>query len=908
MQVIYRIAHLHCPRCAVEIENALKQLDFIEAVSLSFATQQLHLTVKQTENLLEQVQKIAVSIDKGVEILERDSSGHHHVKEYVQQARKTTCCDPNCNCCDYLPESEQKIKPVKQEISSKSIKIIYDFENIDCPNCAAKIESAIQKLEGIESANLSYTTKQLHVITKNPENLLKRIQETTDKIESGVIYSVHGEKKKTVPEKTVKIIYDFENIDCPNCAAKIESAIQKLDGIQSANLSYTTKQLHIITRHSENLLEQIQKATDSVESGVIYHLHETKQVTGSNSKKAEHEHHENAEVKLLIIGAVLFAIGIILEWITKSNLISGIFLFIAYLVMGWEVLFDSAKSIGKGQIFDENFLMSIATIGALCIGSIEEAAGVMLFFRIGELFEHIAVERSRKSVMNAIDMRPETVQKIFSNTDIRTIPAEEVQIGDLLLVRAGDRVPVDGIVRKGESNIDTSAMTGESLPVAVKPDSEIMSGCMNLNGVLELEATAELKDSMITRILDSVESAAAGKPKIDKFITRFARIYTPIVVTIAVLTAIIPSLITGNWSYWVYAALNFLMISCPCALVLSVPLAFFSGIGAGSAQGILFKDGISLEALAGIKAVVMDKTGTLTKGNFTVTEAETVDCKTEELFKMCASCESYSTHPVAKSILQYMQEQKIIYTPAQEIQELAGRGITGKVNHMQVACGNEKLMEELGINYPEKITSGTCVYVAVDGAYYGRLVLSDTPKKNAKETISKLNKKNLYTVMLTGDSSEHTQAIAEELQIQEVHAGLLPTEKPVYMQKIREQHGAVMFVGDGINDAPVLSGADVGAAMGSGADAAMEVADLVLLSSDTNAITTAIEIAQRVNQTSKYCIIFALAIKITIMILAFFGFANMWLSVFADTGVTILCVLFVLLRIHFYYKKSKNNN
>ncbi|MBD5142056.1 MAG: cadmium-translocating P-type ATPase [Ruminococcus sp.] len=902
MQVIYRIEHLHCPRCAVEIENALRQLDFIEAVRLSFATQQLHLTVKQTENLLEQVQKIAISIDEGVKILERDSSGHHHVKDYVQQARKTACCDPNCNCCDYLPE--QKIEKIEQEISSKSVKIIYDFENIDCPNCAVKIESAIQKLDGIESANLSYATKQLHIITRQPENLLERIQQATDKIESGVIYSVHGEKKKTAPEKVVKIIYDFENIDCPNCASKIENAIQKLDCVETASLSYATKQLHVTTKQPENLLEFIQKATDSVESGVVYHLHETKQATVSSSKKEEH--HENTEMKVLIVGAVLFAIGIILEWITKNNFISGIFLLIAYFVMGWEVLFASVKSIGKGQIFDENFLMSIATIGALCIGSVEESAGVMLFFRIGELFEHIAVERSRKSVMNAIDMRPETVQKIFSKTDIRTIPAEKVQIGDLLLVRAGDKIPVDGIVRKGESNIDTSAMTGESLPVSVKPDSEIMSGCMNLNGVIELEATAELKDSMVTRVLDSVESAAAGKPKIDKFITRFAKIYTPIVVAIAVLTAVIPSLITGNWSYWVYAALNFLMISCPCALVLSVPLAFFSGIGAGSAQGILFKDGISLEALAGVKAVVMDKTGTLTKGNFTVTEAETVDCKTEELFKMCASCESYSTHPVAKSILQYMQEQKIIYTPAQEIQELAGRGMIGKVNHMQVACGNEKLMEELGVTYPKKITSGTCVYVAVDGAYYGRLVLSDTPKENAKQTIAELNRKNLYTVMLTGDSSEHTQEIAENLQVQEVHAGLLPTEKPIYMQKIREQHGAVMFVGDGINDAPVLSGADVGAAMGSGADAAMEVADVVLLSSDTKAITTAIEIAQRVNQTSKYCIIFALGIKIAIMILAFFGFANMWLSVFADTGVTILCVIFVLIRVQFYYRKKIN--
>jgi len=816
MRVIYRVEHLHCPKCAVRIEERLRGLPQVEAVSLSFPSSQLHLTVTDTANLLEQIQAAACEIDEGVRFLDKEHAGHHHAKDYAQEMKKFKCSDPNCKCCDYLPEQEEiPEKPV----SADSIKLVYDVENIDCAACATKIENAIRKLDGIEKADLSYATGQLHIsVSKNTDQ--------------------------------------------------------------------------------KELLKQIRDASHQIQEGVVWHKHNT-----VKAKKSEPETH-SSELMLLIIGAVIFIIGLAIGWITKNEMLSGIFLLSAYLLMGWEVLYHAIKSLFKGQMLDENFLMSIATVGAICIGSWEEAAGVMLFYRIGELFEHIAVERSRKSVMQAIDMRPETVQKIFSATDIRTVPADRIKAGDRILVRVGDRIPVDGIVIKGESSVDTSAMTGESVPVSVRKDSEVMSGCINLSGVLEIKASAGLKDSMITRILDSVENAAAGKPKLDKFITRFARIYTPVVVAIAVLTAIVPSLITGNWTHWIYTALNFLMISCPCALVLSVPLAFFSGIGAGSAKGILFKDGISLEAIEKIKAVVMDKTGTLTKGVFTVTEAETQDCRTEELFQLCAACESYSTHPVAKSILAYMQEQGIAYESAKMVRELAGRGIIGQVNGMQVACGNEKLMEELEISYPEYISSGTCVYVAVDGSYYGRLILSDMPKEHSAETVKEFNQRGIYTVMLTGDSPEHAHKVAEQLEIQEAHAGLLPTEKPEYLNKIRSEKGAVMFVGDGINDAPVLSGADVGVAMGSGADAAMEAADVVLLRSDPAYLITAMDIAKRVNQTARICIFFALAVKIVIMIAGFCGFANMWLSVFADTGVTILCILLVLMRIHFYYRKK----
>ncbi len=717
----------------------------------------------------------------------------------------------------------------------------------------------------------------------------------------------------------MKLVYYIENLDCPNCAAKIEQKIAKLPGVENVSLSYTAMQLHLTAVTGDGLLERIQAAADSVEDGVIFseekpvakkadaHEHCHDEGCCGEAHAHKHNHDEKREsrrdILILAMGAVLFLAGVAAEFVVQNAYISMGLMLAAYLIMGGSVLWASLKSICKGQIFDENFLMSVTTIGALCIGSWEEAAGVMLFFRIGELFEHIAVERSRKSVMEAIDLRPETVQRIHGELTEK-IPAEEVAIGDLLLVRAGDRIPVDGIVEKGESALDTAAMTGESVPVDVQPGDKVMSGCINLSGVLEIRAAAELGDSMVTRIMDSVENAAAGKPKIDRFITLFARVYTPIVVAIAVLTAIVPSLFTGEWEHWIYTALNFLMISCPCALVLSVPLAFFSGIGAGSRRGILFKDGMALEVLANVRAVVMDKTGTLTNGRFSVTEVTAIGCDLETLLADCAACEAVSTHPIAIGILEYTKSMDIETEPAQDVQEIAGKGILGTRNGRRIACGNAKLMEEIGISVQEG--SSTIVYTAVDGVYMGSIALADTPKAHAAETVAAMNSRGLHTVMLTGDNAVNAEQIAGKLGIAEVHAELLPTDKPEYMQKVRQEHGSVLFVGDGINDAPVLSGADVGAAMGSGADAAMEAADVVYLHSDPAAILHSIDIARRVNVTAKICIIFALAIKILIMLLGFIGFANMWLSIFADTGVTMFCVLFVIVRVHLSDRKQKN--
>lgn len=691
----------------------------------------------------------------------------------------------------------------------------------------------------------------------------------------------------------MKLIYQIENLDCPHCAAEIERAIQKLACIQAADLSFATKQLHVTAASEDGLLAQIQQAADAIEEGVVFRKRE------EGTHHTEMHSNIKRELPILAVGILLFVLGLLAEFLLHHSVLGHLFLLAAYLLMGWDILVDAVKGIFKKRFFDEKFLMCIATMGALFINCWEEAVGVILFFRIGQMFEQIAVERSRKTIMDAIDFRPETV-RLLKNGEPSEIPASDVQVGDVLLVRVGDRIPVDGVILKGRSTVDTSAMTGESVPLEVGEEDGVMSGCINLSGVLEIEASATLKDSMVTRILESVENAAAGKPKIDRFITRFSQVYTPIVVIVAVLTAIVPSLITGDTMHWIYTALSFLMISCPCALVLSVPLAYFCGIGNASRRGILFKDGISLEILASVKAAVMDKTGTLTMGRLSVTSVIPQGVENDELLSICAAIESASVHPIAQSITEYARNKQLLLENASDVSEIAGKGVCGEYQGKRILCGNRSYLEEHGITIPMTEQRGTAVFVARDGVYIGCIVLEDTPKSNASAMVKKLKREGLHTVMLTGDHADYAQKIAYELQVDEVHAQLLPDEKLSHMNAIRNQHGAVLYVGDGINDTPVLSGADVGAAMGNGADAAMEVADILFLTSDPAAIVQAVRTAKRVNRTTKFIIAFALSVKLIIMLLGFMGFANMWLSVFADTGVTILCVVFILMRIYCY--------
>ena len=674
----------------------------------------------------------------------------------------------------------------------------------------------------------------------------------------------------------------------------MEARIQALPEVKEATITFTTNQLQVVTEGDKDLLEEFQKICAAIESEVIVKRKVSVNKKEEKKKREQEQQEKKREQKRerieIVAGAGLFLAGILLK--DKYELFSTILFVSSYLTLGWEILLTAGKNICKGRMLDENFLMSIATLGAFAIQEYAEAVGVMLFYRIGEMFEHIAVEKSRGQIMSAVDLRPEVVSR-EQNGVTEVIPAEQAQVGDLLIVRPGDRIPLDGTVIDGESRIDTSPVTGEPVPVKVEKGDSLVSGCVNTSGLLKMRVEKVLEDSMVTRILDSVEHAAASKPKIDKFITRFARVYTPFVVALALATAILPSLVTGNWSYWVYTALTFLVISCPCALVLSVPLAFFSGIGAGSKRGILFKGGVAIEALQGVKTVVMDKTGTITEGNFVVQKCVENEMEEEELLRLAAVCEKNSTHPIGTSILLAAEERKVSVPDPERITEISGKGIEAVLDGRQILCGNQKLMEQYQVDLTNgpKGSYGTEVLVAVDGEFAGFLVISDTIKKDAVSAVQELKRQKIRTAMLTGDAKESAEAVAEQTGIDEVHARLLPEEKLGELTKIREQNGSVMFVGDGINDAPVLAGADVGAAMGSGADAAIEAADVVFMTSSMEAIPASLEIARSTNRIAKQNVLFALAIKVVVMVLGLAGFADMWLAVFADTGVAMLCVL-----------------
>ncbi len=732
-------------------------------------------------------------------------------------------------------------------------KKVYEIAHIDCANCAAKIEAKFNAHPMVNEAVITFATRQLRLTAEDPDALIPELQALARTIESeALILPRDSASSHSHPEHTCGCGHHHSHEEACSC-----------------------------THHHDH--EEACSCThhhDHEEACSCAHHH------GPKEAHPHHHDHSSSESPLpLILGGILFAASLLLEdlasgWITLALCL------IAYVILGREIVATALRNLRKGHVMDENFLMSIASIGAFFIGNAPEGVGVMLFYRVGEYFEHKAVERSRSQIMAAVDLRPEVVHLVEGNS-VRELPASEAKAGDLLLVRPGDRLPLDAAVVSGESRIDTSPITGEPVPVRVFSGSAVTSGCVNLSGQLLIRAEKPLSESMVTRILDSVENAAASKPKIDRFITRFARIYTPIVVAAAAATAIIPSLITGNWNYWVYTALTFLVMSCPCALVLSVPLAFFAGIGAGSKKGILFKGGQSMEAMGRTKAVIVDKTGTITRGDFRVQKIE----GNPGLLALCASCEQQSTHPIAESIVAAAREQGLSLPAPDHLEELAGRGIRATLNGQEILCGNARLLREFGVSFPESKDFGTRVLVSADGVYQGSLLISDTVKPGAEQAVRQLRDSGIETIMLTGDAEHSARQVAGQVGIRDVYAGLLPHQKLERLQDIRKAKGSAMFVGDGINDAPVLAGADVGAAMGSGADAAIEAADVVFMTSDVEAIPQSLRIAANTQRIAWQNVIFALAVKIAVMVLGLFGYANMWLAVFADSGVAMLCVL-----------------
>ena len=810
---------------------------------------------------------------------------HHHHHDHDDHCA--------CGCEDHEHEHGHH-----HPHSTASAKRVYILENLGCAHCASKMEEQIQHLDGVENATITFATKQLRLNAADPDALLPQIRKICTSIESEVKVVPRNPKPSASADVTTRI-YLLENLGCAHCASKMEEQIADLDGISEATITFATRQLRVTAKNPDRYLDQIRRICTSIESEVIVKEKDPKpkaQAATSETHAASTKRtfsKEKIDTICIIIGAILFVAGEIMEHKGFSDTATLPVFVIAYLALGGVIVVKAAKNISHGQIFDENFLMSIATLAAFAINDSAEAVGVMLFYRIGELFEEKAVERSRGQIMDAVDLRPEVVN-LVAGDDVQVIPSENAQVGDVLLVRPGDRIPLDGVIIEGSSRIDTSPITGEPVPVAVNEGDEITSGCVNTSGQLKIRVEKPLGESMVTRILDSVENAAASKPKIDRFITRFAKVYTPCVVGIAVATALIPSLVTGNWHYWIYTAITFLVMSCPCALVLSIPLAFFSGIGAGSKKGILFKGGLSIEGLSHLGAVVMDKTGTVTEGNFQLQKVVTTgEYNEKRLLAMCAGCEQNSTHPIANSIVAAAKERGISLEKPLSLEEISGHGISAQMPEGKVLCGNRKLMDKFGVTIGElhETAYGSEVFMAVNGKFAGYMLISDTIKPDAKNAIASLKKLGLHTVMLTGDSEDSAQAVGKEAGIDEIYAKLLPEDKLNALKKIRQEHGTVMFVGDGINDAPVLAGADVGAAMGSGADAAIEAADAVFMNSNVDAIPQSVSIAKNTNRIAWQNVVFALVIKIAVMILGLAGHANMWMAVFADTGVAMICVL-----------------
>ena len=813
--------------------------------------------------------------------------GHHHHEGHDDDEHEEHCgCehhhhhDDDDGCCSehdhHHEHAEHHHGP-----APKSTCVVYVMKNIDCANCSAKIEKKIQELPEVDDCILTFATRQLRVYSSVGTKLLPKMQEIADQIEPGTVIEVRPKNPKAICT-----VYVMKNIDCANCSAKIEKKIQELPEVDDCILTFATRQLRVYSSEGTKLLPKMQEIADKIEPGTIIEVREEGKPADANSDD-KHAH----DLPELIAGGLLFIVGELLSHSMPQ--ISAICFVIAYLILGREVLLTALKNMKTGHVMDENFLMSIATIGAFCVGQFGEAVGVMLFYRVGEAFEHRAVEKSRSQIMEAVDLRPETVL-LDENGTVREVPAGSAVVGNIVEIRPGDRIPLDGVVVEGESRIDTSPITGEPVPVSVKVGSQLTSGCVNTSGLLKMRVEKELSESMVTRILDSVENAAASKPQAERFITKFARIYTPFVVALAAATAIIPSLITGNWSHWIYTALTFLVISCPCALVLSVPLAFFSGIGAGSKKGILFKGGIALENLKAVKTVVMDKTGTITKGNFvvqTILPAGTVS--EQELLQIAAACETASTHPIGVSIVSAAKDQNLVIEKPAEIEEISGKGIHARLSQGEVLCGNRKLLTEFNVDCGTYDENGavTTVYISVNGKLAGTIQIADTIKPETKDAIRSLKSMGIRSAMLTGDGEAAAEAVAAEVGIDNVYAKLLPADKLEILQKLRAENGSAMFVGDGINDAPVLAGADVGAAMGSGADAAIEAADVVFMTSSMDAIPEAIRIARSTGAISNQNVVFALAVKALVMILGLMGIASMWLAVFADTGVAILCVL-----------------
>ncbi len=770
-----------------------------------------------------------------------------------------------------------------------TIKKEFILEGLCCGNCAAKIERDTGRLAGVSAAAVDFVSKTLAIEIADHTKIHSIIAQADAIVKRHDPQVVISEKETAQPG--IKTLY-LEGLCCGDCAQKIEAQVSRVDGVKSASLDFVTQKLTIAAADKKDLPFIMRRASQiALDIEPAIRISYTDKKTAADPPAAPRK---RLRFIALCTGAVLFALGIVFDFSPLGELIAFL---LSYLLIGSEVVLRALKNITRGQVFDENFLMSVATVGAFIIGEYPEGVAVMLFYQIGEAFQRLAVNRSRKSISALMDIRPDFANLKVGN-ELQRVTPEEVGVGDIIVVKPGEKVPLDGTIAEGYSALDTSALTGESLPRDAGPGSEVLSGSINTNGVLTIEVSKEFGESTISKILDLVQNASSKKAPTENFITKFARYYTPVVVFAAVALAAIPPLVipAAVFSDWVYRALAFLVVSCPCALVISIPLSFFGGIGGASRNGILVKGGNYLEALTNVDTVVFDKTGTLTKGIFNVAQIAGANGWSEqELLSYAAHAESFSNHPIALSI-QRKYGRAIDAQRLTEQEEIPGQGVRVKVDGKPVLAGNGKLMDAAGIAWQPTEALGSVVYLAVDGAYAGYIVISDELKPDSRKAIQDLKALGVNnTAMLTGDSKAVGESIAHEIGLDSVYTELLPHQKVEQLERL-EQHkktrGKLVFVGDGINDAPVLARADIGIAMGAlGSDAAIEAADVILMTDEPSKIVSAIRVARKTKAIIWQNILFAMGVKVALLSLSAIGMATMWEAVFGDVGVTVIAIL-----------------
>ena len=880
---------LTCAHCAEEIgHTVVKKIKGIENSNLNFVNKKLTLQLDSNYNEKEIIKEVITKIDS---------------------------IEPGLDI--------QVIEKKSRQISQNKVKGINKKElilgGLTCAHCAEEIGHAISKMDGIQNSNLNFVNKKLSVELnshKDEEELIKEIIAKIDSIEPGLDIQVVNKKSAKKNNKKELIL---GGLACAHCAEEIGHAVSKIEGIKNSNLNFVNKKLSLELNpngNEEKIIKEVIAKIDSIEPGLDIQVGGSERHnidlnlnvnTSNHTKKQETEKIKKKKLKLslndekskllkIIVGALVFLFAFYQEatgYETKYSL----YVFLAsYIIVGGDVLYKAFRNITRGRVFDENFLITVATLGAIAIGESSEAVGVMLFYKIGEYLQELAVGKSRKSISELMQIRPDVANLKVGNS-VEVVDPEDVEIGDYIVVKPGEKVPLDGVVVEGNSMVDTSALTGESVLRTVNKGDELLSGFINKNALLTVQVTKDFSESTVSKILDMVENASSKKSKTENFISVFSRYYTPVVVTLAALLSILPPLFMEGalFSDWLHRGLIFLVVSCPCALVLSIPLSYFSGIGVASKHGILIKGSNYLEALRYVDTVVFDKTGTLTEGVFDVVKVKTAGVSQDELMKFAAIAEANSNHPIAKSILKHYNKS-VDLNKIEKYEEIAAHGIKVKYEKNTILAGNEKLMKANNIKFESNTEAGTVVYVAVDNKFIGYIVIADKIKKDSEQAIKDIKEQGIkQTVMLTGDNKEVATSVAKKLKLDKVFSNLLPNEKVDRIEELyvgRNEKEKIAFVGDGINDAPVLARVDVGIAMGGlGSDAAIEAADIVIMTDEPSKIAKGIQISKKTYKIVWQNIIFALGIKIIVMLFGAMGMASMWEAVFADVGVAILAVL-----------------